>query len=58
MIVAKGLLCPKLSEGIKLEDTAGLNAVYEKIVAVESCHYVFEVLSKMQSHINVTIHQV
>ncbi len=50
-IVAKGLLCPKLNEGVKLDDTTSLNAVYEKIVAVESCHYVFEVLYKMQPRI-------
>lgn len=52
-IATKGLLSPKLSELIKINDTASLNAVYEKIVAVESCHYVFEVCQKMQKHINV-----
>lgn len=51
VIVAKGLLCPKLSSEIKMDDTAGMNAVYEKIVAVESCHYVLEVLKRMEPRI-------
>ncbi len=53
VIVAKGLLCPRLNEGVKMEDVAALNAVYEKIVAVESCRYVLEVLFRMQSHIQI-----
>ena len=52
--IIKALLGPKLNSKINLEDTSTLNGIYEKVVAIESCYYIFNSFRGMQNSILVS----